>query len=163
MSQPLFWVFALIVGALILIWGMSSVIDLVDRGNYIQVLDAQEEIQKNIETYNHFDPGSAKTFRVSFPGEIEWVCFANQIDRTGTDCILSSGESCSTQIPNDMLDDLKFNVDRSTSENLFLLPIDAFDLTSFDVGDLKSVDDIICFENGNDYRIESQGTYVQIS
>lgn len=146
LGQPLVFVFALIVGALILFWGVQQVFKLVNTASTVEAVDWVNDFRKSIETYYLLDEGSSKTINVRLPNNVKYVCFKGQ----GSNEILD-------KYPN-----AKVIMENSDS-NLYLLPIDSFEKTNFRIDKLRVSGNTICVKNNGKFRITSMEDYVKAS
>ncbi len=111
LSQPFVYIFALVVGALILVFFFFFVLDLKKTADFTELSTFVNKLQDVIDGYGNFDVGSSKKISLSLPGKVEKVCFVNP------DLALNTAG----------LDDFFASVLQSNKKNnLFILPLDAF-------------------------------------
>ena len=92
MSQPLFWVFALFVGGLILIWGGWQIYKLTTFANEIQVNDFIVTLTADVESYYFLDEGSSKVMQVNLPQGLNYICFKDEGDLDPPDFVSKDEE-----------------------------------------------------------------------
>ena len=85
LSQPFVYIFALIVGALILVWGGKTVLDLLQTGSQVNVGTFIKSLEEDVAAYKNFGEGSRTTKKVDFPQEITYICFLD-LEKTANDC-----------------------------------------------------------------------------
>ena len=76
-EQTFIFIFALIVAAMIMVWGFSTINDLKKRTGQVQLADAIEDIKEKAVTYYNLEDGSSSRINLRFPAGIECVCFKN--------------------------------------------------------------------------------------
>ena len=77
LGQPLVMIFALVVGALILTWGVYQVYKLVKISCDVEVADYVTGLKKDVQRYCYFEVGSSNRFIVNLPCDFNYVCFAS--------------------------------------------------------------------------------------
>ncbi|MFH1331808.1 MAG: hypothetical protein ABIH63_00805 [archaeon] len=77
LGQPIVMIFALIVGALILAWGIFQAYKLMNIAREVEVADYVTTLRKDVERYYYFEPGSSGRFKVSLPSYYNYICFAS--------------------------------------------------------------------------------------
>ncbi len=79
-GQPFVVILALILGALIISWGLKAVFDLQKDAEKIDHLKKVDEFKNLVEDYYSFEPGSQKVITLRFNKQIEQLCFQNPGD-----------------------------------------------------------------------------------
>lgn len=155
MGMPLVLLFALIVAAMILAYGVKVAIDLVGEADYVDMLNTIEDIENNIDTFKNYDEGSAKVFDLSLPSDVEYLCFYDSAQ--DLDC-LADGNSCS----DDILDTLDLTL--SDSYNVYLYPQGIYDQNRFSIEDFETEDgNPECISNGGQMVITAHKEFVGIT
>lgn len=77
LGQPIVMIFALIVGGLILGWGIFQAYKLLNTAREVEVADYVATLKRDVERYYYFEPGSSGKFKVSLPQDFTYVCFAS--------------------------------------------------------------------------------------
>ena len=159
MGQPFVYIFALVVGALILFWGARTVIKLVERSEMVEVVDFIKTLESTVDEYYMLDEGSEKTIKLRLPKKISYFCVA---DENALSCRTSSGDSCGKELQ---------QISRfCKGYNICLAPIDALKTTRFKIsksGRMRASERqdqglIVCFRNGESIKIVSKGDHVLI-
>lgn len=131
LEQPLVWVFALIVGGLILVWGGYQVYKLVSFSNEIQANDFVTTLKSDIESYYYLEEGSSKVITIILPSGIEHICFTDEGDYDFPE-FLSQGE--------------QFLI-KNREENVFMFPSDKIDQGAFFIQHITTDSNPLCLEN----------------
>ncbi len=159
MGQPFVYIFALVVGALILFWGARTVIKLVERSEMVEVVDFIKTLESTVNEYYMLDEGSEKTIKLRLPKKISYFCVA---DENAQSCKTSSGSGCGG------IKELEQISRVCKGYNICLAPVNALKTTRFKISKSgrmrasESQDLIVCFKNGESIKIVSKGDYVLI-
>ena len=149
-SQPFMLVFALLVGASVLIWGAYQVVQLSQYATHVQLVDATNSFRNEVQKYFYLDEGSTKLYPVRFPGDITYLCVSDKTTPVFT--------------PNIPPAELTKNFIQARPENVFVLPHDAYPTTFFQVDHAKPAShNPLCVRNGQQLKLVSKGDYVEIS
>lgn len=111
MTQQVFiFIFALIMMAFILMFGVRQVFLVTDTSDKIQTLSFVEDFKKEVQTYANFDIGSNKLVKLSVPSAVNQICFFN------------------SKQPVQGISDLVFKalLKSDKKNNLFVLPLEEF-------------------------------------
>ena len=155
LGMPLVLIFALIVGAMILAWGVYTIMDLIGEADYVELLDKIDDLENNIDAFGNYDKGSAKVYVLDFPAAVEYVCFYNS-PGTG-DCLLDGG-SC----PQELQDDLTLMLE--SSYNVYIYPLGEFERSRFMIEDFSPEgSNPECISNGNNALITKQDDLVSVT
>ena len=151
LDQPLVMIFAMIVGALILIWGLYEVYKVVGVSKDVQVIDYITTLKKDVQRYYYFEPGSSSVFKISVPSDFTYVCFAN---RDGAP-VKKLGGVYPVNYNND------FVVGRK-SDNVFVYSDGK--VLAYYVPYLKTPSlNVLCYRNGYRITLTSKGNYVEVA
>ena len=145
------FIFAIIVAALIMAWGVKTILDLKDRAGQVELADAVQDIENKAITYLSLSSGSQDTkFNVLFPREVECVCLVDRLSGTtsftGPDGTLADYNNiCDKQDKA-----LKSRIQSTNSQNIFATPSSLeFNVKEFKVLrkliPQESLGTIICF------------------
>lgn len=117
------FIFAIIVAALIMVWGVKTILDLKDRAGQVELADAVQDIENKAITYLSLSSGSQDTkFNVPFPKEIECVCLVDRLSGT-TSFIGIEGDLSAYNDYCDKQDKaLKSRIQSTNSQNIFVTP-----------------------------------------
>ena len=150
-SQPIFYIFILIVAALFLTWGIKNIFDLKDRAEQVELATFIQDIKNKVNQYYNFDYGSNTEINLRVPNKIQYICFTNNE-------------------PNNIPENLNTYGDLNKiftlqKHNTFLLPLTSFSTTAFTTPNLVTEEDPLCIQTGGLLKatIENIGTSVQIS
>lgn len=127
MGMPLVLIFALIVGAIILIWGISQIWTLVAFSDDVELADKVDDLRSDMDVFSNYDEGASKEYVLDFPSKIEVVCV---YDGTQAFNCRYDGEDC----PSAFADDMEMIMFESS--NVYIYPLE-FDVNNFKVEDLK--------------------------
>jgi len=141
MGMPLVLIFALIVGAIILIWGIAQIWSLVAFAGDVDLTDKIDDMRNDVDVFSNYDDGASKEYVLDFPSKIEVICV---YDGTQAFNCRYDGEACPSAFAEDM-EMIMFE-----SSNVYFYPFE-FDTTNFNVEDLKP-------EGGNPECIKNYDT-----
>ena len=150
LSEPLVLVFALIVGAMILMWGMYYVLKLKDVGESVEISTFISNLRKDVDSFYYLDEGSSKIINIRLLSKIDYVCFKG------------SGSFNNQQI---LAKYPEFDfIFENNDKNIFFLPLDAYRVTIYNIENLRSTGlNPLCFKNGEKAKLTTKATYVEIS
>lgn len=153
LGQPFVMVFALIVGALILTWGIYEVYKLLAVAKDVEVNDYISTLGKDVDRYYYLEPGSSNRFRVSLPSDFSHICFVSREPSATLD---------SNPVPKPNNYNHNFVLARK-GDNVFVYS--AKDVSAFYVPYVRppSSSNPSCFANNAFLTLTSKGTYVEVS
>ncbi|MSR86365.1 hypothetical protein EXS74_03135 [Candidatus Woesearchaeota archaeon] len=155
LGLPLLLVFALIVGAFIMLYGAKVIYDLTQEANYVDFLDTLDDLDTNIQTFEAYDVGSSKVYALEFPDAVEMLCF---YDSTQTDSCTLDGEVCSAELEGELI------LLESSEYNIFVLPSGLYERTRFTITSFQSLEgNPVCVSNGGSITIQSQKDFVGVA
>ena len=111
MSQQVFiFIFALIMMALVLIFGVRQLFVVTDTATTVETLSFVEDFKQEVQAYTNFDVGSSKQVKLSLPSGVNQICFFN------------------TQQPIQGISDpiLRAFLEADKKNNLYVLPLEEF-------------------------------------
>ena len=154
LGMPMVMIFALIVGAMILAWGIYTIMDITDQANYIDLVDTIDDLRSNAEAFGNYDEGTSKKYVLDLPKEIEYICFYNSASKG--ECLLD-GISC----PSEFSD---YNEIFGTINNVYVFPM-AYDTSQFKIDEefFPEKGNPECISNGNTALLKKQDGYVSIT
>ncbi len=163
MSQPFVYIFALIVGALILVYGISLVWDFVNTAKTVETGTFLKDLDGMVGKLYSFTSGSNQRFLVSLPSEITHLCITGMDDagsckeKTADDDF----EYTSCRFA-DIDEDMEFFF--GEGDNIFLAPMSAAELNTYSLEELRPRDGVtLCVRNGVEVKLTSKGTWVEAS
>ena len=150
-GRPFIYMFALIVAALTLIWGIRAINDIRDKSELVELTTFITDLKDNVKTYYYSDAGSSKTITLILPPKVEKVCFTNP-----------------GSIPNTYISsELNFELEDNTQYNTYILPLDSFSVTRFKINylNITETENPLCMDTNGKFTatIETQEGYVEIS
>lgn len=163
LSQPFVYIFALVVGALILVWGGKTVLDLVNTGSQVDVGNFVKSLESDVAAYKNFGEGSKTSRKISFPNNINYICFLD-LEKKANDCKRKeAGDKVVKCTAEELDDDFAFQIEES-NRNVYVLPMSELKINSFNIEDLKPTSgNPFCVRNGVDINIISKVSYVEIN
>ncbi len=162
MGQPLIYLFAMVAGAMILIWGIRTVVKMGDTAAAVEIGKFTSKMQSNVDQYLNFDEGSATETKIMLPAKIKYLCF---LDSTANKKCMLDGKPCNIE---DVDKGLAVIAGTRAKENLFMLPAGAYQFSKKEIENMKvdaSAGNPICFRNNQNkkFTLTSMGTYVSVS
>ena len=73
--QVFMWIFALIVIAIVLYFGVTSLTKLVNVGKTVDTLRFQKDVERDVSLLYGYAPGSNKEVSINAPVGVQGVCF----------------------------------------------------------------------------------------
>lgn len=149
LSTPFIFVFALVVGGLILIFGSNYIFRLNELGESVELTSFVSTLRKDVESYYYLDEGSSKLITVKLPSKIDFIC------------IKGEGSLNNNEILNKYpgFDFILENNDK----NVFFAPINAYRVTIYNIEHLKPAGkNPLCFKNNEKAKLETKSNYVEI-
>jgi len=121
-SQPFVMIFALIVMALIIVFGIRSFSQVKDAADDVELVKFVSKLQEEVNRYYNFDVGSSKQLALFAPVKAEKICFHD-----------------ASRPINIQLDSFtKTTLESQRTANVFFLPLDNYDKTAFTVKYLRN-------------------------
>ena len=146
LSQPFIMLFAIIVGALVLAWGVYEINKLMNLSEDVQLTDTVSNLQKVVDQYYYFNEGSSKEYKIILPSKFDKICF------------YSSGLGWN---PSDSDLNREF-MEARENDNVFIFPI--ADGSVFNVANIETEGrNPLCFKSGEAFTITSRDTHVEVS
>ena len=150
LSTPFIYVFALIIGSLILVWGFNYVYKLKDVGETVELTTFISDLRKNVDSFFYLDEGSSKEINMRLPSKIDYICFKKE-GTLNNNAVLDGNPVFRFILEN-------------TNKNIFLLPTNAYITTVYNIENIKpKTQNPLCFKNGKKAKITTQIDHVEIS
>ena len=147
-AEPFIWISALVIGALVLFFGIRSVFNLIDTAALTQIADFKKSFETSVNEVYYSDAGSSKLVSISLPGKIKRVCFYS-----------NQGSINKNEISPEDISAIKI---AGSDKNMFLLPLDAYKITLMhNIENLKA-NNLICFDKTKKIKLVSMGDYVGV-
>jgi hypothetical protein len=154
MGLPLVLIFGLIVASLLLFFGIKFIINLQDEANYVDFLGSLDDLEGNIETFAHYDAGSAKVYQLNLPSAVEQLCFYG--DDLAFVCNLN-GQGCPRELQEYM------QLVKEPQSNVYVYPTGVFDRSRFLLAPFQTEGaNPVCVSNGQSVVIKKFEDYVGI-
>ncbi|MBU2637493.1 MAG: hypothetical protein KJ955_00820 [Nanoarchaeota archaeon] len=165
MAQPFVYIFALILGALILVWGIKMIVDFVGTANKAELGKTMKSIDSDVSEFYHYDEGAEKPRTLSLPKGINYLCVADPGARLN--CRKKTKQGISNCDIEQIDGTLEVLVTRTGSkDNVFTAPMENAGLNNgrFSIENLKpSQGNPLCFANGVQFVITTKAAYVEAS
>jgi hypothetical protein len=147
MAQPFVMLFAVIIGALVLVWGVYEINKLVNFSGDIQLTDTINNFQRVVDQYYYFNEGSSREYKINLPSKFKKICFYShdkEWNYPGSD--LNEGF-----------------IRARKNDNVFIFPIEEGSV--FNITNLKpeGEENPLCFRSGEKFVITSRNNYVGVS
>ncbi len=166
LSEPFVWIFALIVGGLILIWGVKTVMDLKGTADTVDLGQFKTRIETIAKAMKNYGEGSGDEVAVQLGGKVKHVCFSN-VDDKAMACKIKAKDGTLADCPGGMaaMDKaFELRVKNSKGDNMWILPFGSSKKDSFKILYVKPVAGAnpICYANGRAIALESKAAYVEL-
>ena len=150
LSQPIIFIFAIIVAALILTWGSYQIVKIIRTGSTIELGTALTDLKDTVNTYYNLDEGSSKELNIRLPKQVKYICFVN------------SNEPLITQGLEEIDPDLP-QILQAKGKNIFIIPA-TLKPSTYNIDKLTPIENPLCIKTLNSLKaiIENKGTYVEI-
>ena len=122
-SQPFIMIFALIIMALVLVFGIRSFTQVSDTADSVDAAKFILQLKNEITKYYNFDIGSSKILKISLPTKLKEICFYNPAQAITAD-----------------LDPYVKGVIEKGRNNLYLLPLETYPTSSYPIEHLRNID-----------------------
>lgn len=143
--MPFIYIFALVVGALILVFGLKYAFSLQASGEQIELGRFRLDVEREVSFIYNLDTGSSSEVKLKTPTRIRSVCFTNPEKEVRT--------------TDQQFRDLLF---LKPKDNFFIISEDPSQDKSFYVENLKSDTNPFCIQPKGELKVifENKGTYV---
>lgn len=74
-GEPFIFIFAIVVAAMVLMFGIKIYYQLSERADFAQVADIAQRINEDIITFYNLEEGSSNMFSYVFPNTVDCICF----------------------------------------------------------------------------------------
>lgn len=150
LGMPFVYILALIVGALILVFGVKWIFQLQETASSVQLNKFVDDLRIESEKYYSLDPGSKKEIKLNLPSRVKQLCFRST----------ESNE-------NALLPQEKNLIQLESRNNVFFIPLDSYKTTKFYINEIISPniankDNILCIKNPGQFYLETEKDFVNI-
>lgn len=167
LSQPFIYIFALILGALILVWGIKTVMDLKDTADQVDLGKFKNDFESKAKALYNSGEGSRNFMRVMLGGDVKFVCFS--IPKEEINCqYVDKGEMkvCpSLEALNNKDDEFRLRLENEDKKNMWILPLGVSKFDTFQVDFVRPAGGAnpLCYKNGEEIMMENKGSYIELS
>lgn len=165
LGTPFIMIFALVVGALILIGGLYYVYKLTTTAKEISIIKEINDFKTKVQAYYYLEEGNTRRTKISLPTEAKNICFYDS-EKTWNPMTLSGATG--RDYPADFAAKETYykNFFKAfKTRNLFIFPKEKLKESSFAIPNLNlesQNNNPICIMNGREVRIISMGDHVEI-
>lgn len=168
MSEPFVWIFALIVGALILIWGIKTVMDLKETADTVDLGQFKTKIETIAKSMKNQGEGSSEIVPVKVGAKVKFVCLSNT-EATAISCKAKGKDGTLKDCPGgaaalDPALELRMKSAKNT-DNMWILPFGSSKKDSFKILYITPIAGAnpICYQNGvASIEMETRDTFVEV-
>ncbi len=170
LGLPFIYIFALIVGAMILVWGVKVVIDLVGTAENVDLGKFIKKTESDIQIMYNDEEGSVSSSRKVSIGSLTHICFVDYDlhKKKGAWDAKVDGKSVNLQGLDKNLAIAVDAISRGTSAkktNVFFLPMAQADISKYTMKDVKPSSGIGnpgCLTSGKNFNLYAAGTHVEV-
>ncbi|MFA5887198.1 MAG: hypothetical protein WC852_00620 [Candidatus Nanoarchaeia archaeon] len=169
MSQPFVYIFALIMGGLILVWGVKITIDFLGMANKAELGKLVKNIESETKSFMNQGEGSTKPITLMLPKSITHFCIAD-IDNSVPACKIKPKTgtvvNCNNLEDYETLNALVKLAPSTSKKNVFALPFAKAGLNNgkFRIEGIKPTGaNPLCFANGAILRLTAKAGYTEAS
>lgn len=135
LAQPLVYIFAVIVGGLIMFFGYLWIQDLMNAGCATGIKKWSSEFDSKVKELSFLDVGSTTVIPISLPNQVKYVCIRS------ADKVTSFPEYVEPQD--------RTLINANVGKTLMMLPTTACKANTFaEVKNLQAASGFQCFQNG---------------
>lgn len=170
MAQPFIYIFALILAALILVWGVKMIVDFMGTADKAELGKTVEKIKSETDKYYNLGEDSSTEIRLMLPKGITYLCISEK-DKPITSAVCKKKDkkgaisSCTASGMDTVLPMLL----KKATNNLFTVPFAQAKVSNgkFTANNLKPLSteqgDVFCIANGGKLVLTSKVSYVGAS
>lgn len=170
MSQPFVYIFALILGGLILVWGVKITIDFMGMANKAELGKLVKNIESEAKSFMNQGEGSTKPITLMLPKNIEYFCITD-LDNTSPACKIkpktgTALANCNNLEDYETLNALVKMASTTSKKNVFALPFAKAGLNNgkFRIEGIKPAGaNPLCFANGARLVLTAKAGYTEAS
>lgn len=167
LSQPFIYIFALILGALILVWGIKTVVDLKGQADKVELGTFVKGMETEVNKYFFYDEGAARNLDIRLPEAIRYMCVIDpeNFDK-GKNCIIKTKTGDLTERDcNEIENSFALKLSANNGNNIFFSPSSATSLSKYKMEHLlpETNDQALCIINGGRMKITSRVSHVEAS
>ncbi|RME55047.1 hypothetical protein D6777_01705 [Candidatus Woesearchaeota archaeon] len=173
MSQPFVYIFALILGGLILVWGFKAIMDLKTVADKGELGQFRKDLETEVNVIYQRSEGTTKPIRILLGKAVKYVCFSNpgtelkcKIKRKKKDEIEDCEGTLAGALKRMNDDKTSFylrlkNQKPDDNKILWYLPLSSSEMNGLSLKHAKPVEgNPLCYENGGEIILETMTDYV---
>ena len=152
LDRPFIFIFTVVVGALVFIFGFYLIRNLVETSNCGQLGLFVNDLRNNVERYYSFDAGSSTDLSLKLPRNIKYVCFFDKNEYANRNEF-------------DKIDKGLFDAINNLNQNVIFVPLSACSKGLFKIENLKPKENPTCIFNKGTISLglENKGEFVELS
>lgn len=149
-SQPIIFIFAIVVAALILTWGSYNIYKFTKTTRTIELGTALTDLKDLTNTYYNLDEGSSREINIKLPKQVKYICFTDPNEELNTYGL----EQLDPNLPQLL---------QAKGKNIFIIPTTIKPSTYY-INNLIPIENPLCVKTINSLKatIENRGTHVEI-
>lgn len=149
-SQPIMFIFAIVIAALILTWGSYNIYKFTKVTKTIELGTALTDLKDLTNTYYNLDEGSSTEINLKLPKQVKYICFTDQNEEIDTYGL----EQLDPSLPQLL---------QAKGSNIFIIPTTIKPAT-FNINNLIPIENPLCIKTIGSLKaiIENRGTHVEI-
>lgn len=152
LERPFIFIFTIIVGALVFIFGFYLINNLIKASNCSQAGLFVNDIRNDIERYYSFDIGSSAEINLKLPKGIKYLCFYSREEYMDRGVF-------------DEIDKGLYESINNLDYNLVFLPLNYCSKGLFKIENMKAKENPTCILNTGTVKLglENKGDFVEVS
>ncbi|MCG2717681.1 MAG: hypothetical protein L6408_02450 [Nanoarchaeota archaeon] len=163
MGTPFIMIFALVVGALVLVGGLYYVYRLTTFAGEISIAKEINDFKTTVKAYYYLEEGNSKTVKISLPSQAKNICFH---DSSKDWKPVTTGIHLK-DYPIDFETKESFYQNYLSSfktKNMFAMPTKEFKESAFEIPYLKpKTYNPLCVRNNQNIKLISMGDHVEVT
>lgn len=170
LAQPFIYIFALILGGLILVWGIKAIVDLVNTAGTAELGKMVKNIESDVGEFYNLDEGATKESQpLSLPKGLTYFCVSELNKKVTGTPVCNKKDKAGAIKPCGSLDAIDKGLIgqlRIGNNNIFVMPMAQAKLNNgkFKIDKLKpGQGDVLCYANGASITLTSRTTFVEAS
>lgn len=150
LSQPIIFIFAIIIAALILTWGSYNIYKFTKTARTIELGTTLTDLKDITNTYYNLDEGSSTEINLKLPKQVKYICFTDP----NKPLVTYGLEQIDPDLPQLL---------QAKGKNIFIIPTTIKPSTYY-IDKLIPIENPLCIKTLNSLKatIENKGTYVEI-
>ena len=170
MAQPFIYIFALILGGLILVWGIKAIVDLVNTAGTAELGKMVKNIESDVGEIYNLDEGTTKEMQpLTLPKGLTYFCVSELGKKVTGAPVCNTKDKKGAIKPCGSIDTIDKGLTgqlRLGNNNIFVAPMAQAKLNNgkFKIDKLKQGSgDVLCYAPGATIVLTSRTTFVEAS